>query len=218
MPIRELRAGLGDNPVPIYGCIEFGHGYQSHCPESLRAAALGLYDSGADGIYVFNFPGWTEYLAARPYHWLDCLGKSRACEEKPLLFGVAHTARRLDMDLPGQLPVSLQPGESVGLNLHVPGVALPARSALVLVHSFGDVSLSVNGHEAADPDNPYRRRTYIFVEFPDPSMPADQQARDEDTRVFPVNPMHLKPGVNELSIRNTSQETLSVVRVNLGVW
>lgn len=219
MSIRELRAELGSNPVPMYGGIECEHSdHQSHCPESLRAAALGIYDSGADGVNVFNFPCWNEYLASIPYHWLVGMSDSQKCKEKPLLFSVTHSALRLGVDLPGQLPATLPIDAEVHLALHIPHAALPAKSVLVLVHSHGDVSLSVNGQETTDMSSTYQRRSHLFVEFIDPNCAIYKQPRDEDCRVFRVHHSQLKPGTNDLSISNRSRDILIISRVNMGVW
>ena len=110
MPIGAFRSALRSREVPIYADIEFDHGRQIHCPESLRATALGLLSSGADGIYMFNFPCWTEYIASPPYHWLDDLTTATATAAKPLLFSVTQQDNRLaGVDPPGQLPARVCP-------------------------------------------------------------------------------------------------------------
>ncbi|MBW7866543.1 MAG: family 10 glycosylhydrolase, partial [Candidatus Hydrogenedentes bacterium] len=60
MPLEELRALMGEKKVPLYAGIEIGHSGKNHSEASLHAAGLGLLDSGADGLYLFNFPCWRE--------------------------------------------------------------------------------------------------------------------------------------------------------------
>ena len=219
MPIRDIRAELAGNPLPVYGCLEFGHGSQSHCPESLKAAALGIYDSGADGVYVFNFPCWVEYIAAVPYNWLECLGEPDKCAEKPLLYSVSQSSHRLETDLPSQLPAALKAGESKDFTISIAQTAFPIKSALVLIHSHKNVSLQVNGEKTVDLCSLGRSgRTQLFVDYIDPAIPLDQQPVNEDCRLFQAHPTSLKPGINTLTVSNTSDAALKIVRINLGVW
>ena len=218
MPIGDLRAALGDYPVPIYADIEFGHGLQIHCPESLRAAAAGLLDSGADGIYVFNFPCWTEYLGARPYDWLSSLAKPETAAQKPLLFSASHILHRIpDVDLPGQLPASLHIGGQLEVEITIPEGVLPPRRVAILVHSCGDFTLRVNDRDARA--HHMLRRAELFVEY----IPQEDQndlarPRNQDCRFFQVDPEALQPGINTLKMFNTSNRDLQIERVNLGIW
>ena len=183
MPLAEIRRAMGDHPVPLYAAMDFGHGPQNHCPESLRAAALGLYGSGADGIYLFNQPCWIEYLAARPYHWLPDLATPAGAARKPLLFSLPHRLHRVPgVDLPWQLPAEVAPGAELALPLSCRRPRLPAWRALFLVASGGDVALSLN--EQALPELPALRRSELFVEYIDPASPPAQHPRGEDCRVF----------------------------------
>jgi len=219
MPIGDMRAELADNPVPVYGCFEFGHGSQSHCPESLKAAALGMYDSGADGVYIFNFPCWVEYIASVPYHWLECLGEPYKCAEKPLLYSVSQNNHRLETDLPSQLPAALDAGESKDFTISIAHAAFPIKSASALIHSHENVSLLVNGEKTVDLCSLGRGgRTQLFVEYIDPAIPSDQMPVNEDCRLFQVHPSSLKPGINTLTICNKSDVPLIIGRINLGMW
>ena len=218
MPIQELQQELGKNPVPIYADIEFGHGPQVHNPESLRAAALGLYGSGADGMYLFNFPCWTEYMGACPYHWLDPLHTPETAAEKPLLFSVSHQRHRVpQVDLPGQLPGTLPVGGGLEVELPLPEEALPARRALVLVHSGGDCTLNLNNQPARELKT--LRRAELFAEY----IPPDDQGGSDrplnfDCRLFQVDPGALRNGVNTLNLYNISPHDLGIDRINLGLW
>jgi len=218
MPIQELRDLLGDHPVPVYADVEFGHGPQIHCLESLRAAAAGLFDAGADGIYVFNFPCWTEYIGARPYDWLSALSTPETAARKPLLFSVSHTRHRVaGVDLPGQLPASLHIGSSLEVHLHLPQPGLPARRALVLVHSGGDLALKVNGQDAQE--HHLLRCAELFVEYiPQEDQSPLQRPRSQDCRFFQVAPAALQVGANTLKLFNTSNRDLEIERINLGIW
>ena len=218
MPIQELRRELGDFPVPIYADIEFGHGPQIHCPESLRAAALGLFDSGADGMYVFNFPCWTEYMGARPYHWLDPLHSPETAAEKPLLFSIAHQHSRVpQIDLPGQLPATLSIGGSLEATLHIPATALPARRLLILVHGGGDFTLKLNKNDARE--LPLLRRAELFVEYVSQEDQSDRQRPfNMDCRLFQGDPADLQAGDNVVNLYSTSTHDLGIDRINLGLW
>lgn len=216
MPIRELRALMREHPVPIYADIEFEHGVQVHSPESLRAAALSLYDCGADGIYLFNFPCWTEYIASPPYHWIFPLASPETASEKPLLFSLTHRQHRLvGVDLPGVLPVMLPPHGAAAGTLHLPEGAFPIRRALLLVHSGGDCAVLLNGQPLQELS--MLRRAELFPEF----VPHNQQhrrPRNEDCRVFEVYPGLLHAGENRWTFQNLEGVERILDRVNLGIW
>jgi hypothetical protein len=218
MPLEELRGAMGPAPVPLYADIEFGHGTQIHCPESLRAAAAGLFGSGADGIYLFNFPCWTEYLGARPYDWVSDLASAQSCRRKPLLFSVSHSRHRVPgIDQTGQLPVTLNVGGKLRLELVVPEAALPTARASLLVHSCGDLTLKVNGMDAVE--CPLLRRAELFVEY----IPQDEpgqvtRPRHHDCRFFELDPAALQGGANRLELFSTALKDLEIQRLNLGLW
>jgi hypothetical protein len=121
MPIGEMRAAMGDAKVPIYGCIEFGYSGKPHTEATLHAAALGLYESGADGIYLFNFPCWRETQEAPPWSWVPQLKDPALLTCNTLEFPLINGTNRMpDIDIPALLPVTLQPGESKTLPLTLP--------------------------------------------------------------------------------------------------
>ena len=216
IPVNELRNELGEHAVPLYAGHDFGFGHQAHSPESLRGVASNLYGCGSDGLYVFNFPCWTEYVGARPYHWLQGLDDPASAATKPLLLSVAHARHRVpDVDLPPQVPVALQPGESVELEIYVAGAALPARRALVLVHSGGDISATLNG--AASTPLPQLNRSELFPEFVAHANVESRPDR-EDCRVLRIDPAALVGGFNRLAITNNADRALTIERVNLGLW
>jgi hypothetical protein len=178
--------------------------------------AANLYDCGSDGLYVFNFPCWTEYLAARPYHWLEGLDDPKTAAKKPLLVAVPHHLHRIpNVDLPGQLPADLPAGLTLNLTLYAAEAALPARRALLLVHSGGDVSLAVNGVPGRP--LPQLSRSEIFGEYVDQAVAGRRPAK-ENCRVFQADPSALTAGLNKIALVNATDKTLSVERVNLGVW
>jgi hypothetical protein len=222
VPVEDMRAWSG-GAFPIYAGFDFGFGDQSHFPESLRGACSNLYDCGADGIYLFNFPCWTEYLAARPYHWLRGLDTPRGAAEKPLLLAVDHARHRqagIDQDAP--LPAALPSGGEVTLPLWLPARALPAWRSLCLIQSGGDVALSLNGQPATPagwwPDASTAHRSEIFVEFIDQYWNKDARPRPEDCRTFRVDPAALRPGWNQFAIANRAGRDLEVKRANLALW
>jgi len=218
-PIREIKDELGDSLVPIYGGMDVNIGTQLHCRESYRAVALSLFDSGADGIYLFNFPcAWPFYLGAIPYDWLAGLDDPAGCAVKPLLFALSYQrARTPNVDLPGVLPVSLPAGGEVELTLQLPGAALPARRALILVHSGGDVALVVNDREV--PELTFLRPAELFMEHIDNRRGFDRyRPGPDECRVFQPPTSLLRAGSNGLRLTNTAGADLEIRRVNLGLW
>ena len=217
MPMADMRAELGSSDLPVYADIEFGHATQIHCLESMKAAALGLFGSGADGVYVFNFPCWTEYIGARPYHWLPHLHTEDAAATKPLLFSVPHERHRVaGVDQPGQLPAALAQGGTVDFGLTLPARALPARRTLVTVHAGGDVDLQVNGGTACE--LPHLRRAELFPEYVSPNEHPAPRPADEECRLFEVEPASLLTGQNDLVLTSAEGRELEIRKINLGLW
>ncbi|MEI6970312.1 MAG: hypothetical protein WCL44_02240 [bacterium] len=221
IPIGEMRQWLGNQAVAVVGGSDMGFGRQPHGPESLRGIASTLYDLGSDGVYLFNFPCWSEYLAVRPYHWLAGLGDPRTAAAKPLLLAVEHSQHRLaSIDQPAQIPAALPAGGVLDLTIHVPRSALPAWRTRVLVRSHGDVALQVNGREAAHilfgERLPYRNS--LFGELDIPENTPDMRVKPEDCRVFRVVPDTLMPGLNRLRLTNRTDRAIEIERVNLGLW
>jgi len=218
MPIGEMRRALGEGRVPIYGGFDFAFGTQVHTPESLRAAASGLYACGADGVYVFNFPCWRERIGSVPYHWLKGLETPESAAAKPLLFAVAHRRRRVaGADLPAPLPAALPAGGALAFELFVPERVLPAARAIATLQTGGDVALRANGRPARE--HPALRRAELFVEYaPRPRPGRPPRPADEDCRLFYVEPDALSAGENRFEVHNTSGGDLTVDRLNLGLW
>jgi hypothetical protein len=222
VPVEDLRAWSG-GAFPVYAGFDFGFGEQSHFSESLRGACSALYDCGADGIYLFNFPCWTEYLAARPYHWLRGLDTPGGAAEKPLLLAVDHSRHRLSgIDQAAPLPAPLAAEAETVLPVWVPARTLPAWRSLCLIQSGGDVGLSLNGQPAAPanwwPQTSSAHRSEIFVEFVDQYWNKDARPRPEDCRAFRVDPASLRPGWNQLAVANRTGNDLEIRRVNLALW
>ena len=218
MPLGSLRSTLRSREIPIYSDIQFDHGLQVHCPESLRAAALGLYASGADGIYLFNYPCWTEYMASPPYHWLEPLATESSATAKPLLFSVASDHNRLPgLDPAGQLPLRLPMGDRCDLTLTLPKTALPAARALLLIDAGGDFTMSVNGKPTREIS--VLRRAELFVEYIlQPDQGESLRSLNADCRLFRCAPEHLHAGDNAISLFSTSPHDLEISRLNLGLW
>lgn len=223
MPIDETRAWLANPEVAAVGGFDFGFGRQPHLPESLRGMAASLYDRGSDGVYLFNFPCWIEYLAARPYHWLAGLGDPRSAATKPMLLAVEHSQHRLGhIDQPGQLPAMLAANGSLDLTINVPRAALPVRRALLLVRSYGDVALSVNGHAAGEVRFHNTEvgvfRGHLFPEIDLPHWTDAERVLPDQCRVFRLADDSLTPGVNRLRLTNLTDRELTIERINVGLW
>ena len=212
-PLDGIRALMADEGMPLYAGFDFNHAGQSHCPESLRAVCASLYDAGADGVYVFNFPCWMEYLGARPYDWLHGLESPETACEKPHLYSVSSRHHRIaNVDLPGQLPMTLEPGERQIVTLTIPTMALPAHRAALLVHATGDVTITVNGTAV---EHVLNDRRELFLEHV-PQRDGDSEA--PDSTVYRLDPAALVAGTNEIVVHNAGSGSVEVSRVNVGLW
>jgi hypothetical protein len=219
MPIHEMRAAMGAHAVPIYATIEFGHGFQMHNPESVKGACGGLYESGADGINLFNFPCTGRHFNQELYSdWIGGIEQPATACRKPLLFSVAHRRVRKDMDLPGILPVTLPPRGSFRVPLRVPAAALPAWRARLLLQTGGPCSATLNGQ----PVEVFTRlrAPELFLEYAHDAQEIAGLARSrrEDCRSFRFAPGLLVAGENLLEVRNDTDAPMHLVRINLGLW
>jgi hypothetical protein len=219
MPIHEIRSAMGESAVPIYASIECQHGFQYHNYESTRAVATGLYESGADGISMFNFPTQGRHFHQEVYSsYIEGLENPATACRKPLLFSVAHRRVRKEMDLPGILPVTVEAGGSFEITLRVPAAALPAWRARLLLVTKADCRATLNG-EAIESFKRLRAPE-LFLEY---NFDADQSAglarpRRAHCRSFRFAPELLQAGDNRLVIHNEGQAPFYLERVNLGLW
>ena len=183
-------------------------------------AAKMAYDCGADGLYIFNFPCWSKRITARPFHWLEGLNAPDTASRKPLLFSVTYKRNRKEgVDMPPQLPANIEAGDAREFALYLPGAALPAWRCQLLIYSRGDIGLKVNGAPAKE--NPKLRRAEIFVEHTPQArenykpMPRPNAA---DCRLFYADPAALRPGMNRIEVRNAEEQTLTIERIDMGLW
>jgi len=223
LPLDDMRAWLANPAVPLVGGFDMGFGRQPHFPESLRGIAATFYDRGSDGVHLFNFPCWSEYLATRPYHWLAGLGDPRTAAAKTLLLAVEHSQYKMPhLDQPGQLPAALPANSTLDLTIYVPRAALPAWRALLLVRSYGDVALSVNDRPAGgvryEKSDLGTCRCYLFPEVVLPHWKEEERIQPDQCRVFRLADDALVPGVNRLRLTNLTDGELEVERINLGLW
>ncbi|MCF7734218.1 MAG: hypothetical protein K9M98_02760 [Cephaloticoccus sp.] len=219
MPIQEMRAAMGHPAVPIYATIECQHGFQYHNAESVRAVATGLYESGADGISMFNFPTQGRHFNQDVYaSAVEGIEHPATACRKPLLFSVAHRRVRKEMDLPGILPVTLEIGEAKTIALRVPAAALPAWRARLLVQTSGNCGVALNGVEVEAFQRP--RAPELFLEYTfDATQPAGlARPTREESRSFRLPADLLQAGDNQLVLRNAGDTFLHVLRINLGLW
>jgi hypothetical protein len=223
VPVAPFRDLMGERQVPIYSGFDFGFGHQVHFPESLRGICSSLYDTGADGIYVFNFPCWTEYLAARPYHWLDGLDTPAGASKKPLLLAADHRRHRVEgVDQSALLPATLAGGETLSVPLYIPASTLPTWRCLALVQSHGDVRLRINQQPGLEirhgraHSGPFRSE--ILLEYANQYGDADDRPQPADCRTFQIPPDHLVAGDNQVLIENTTAAPLAIERLNLVLW
>ncbi len=150
MPIQEMREALVDRPIPIYAGLEFGYNGLPHSEESLRAAAMNLYDCGADGIYLFNFPCWRESKPHPFWSWIPPLRDPNLLIGRNLLFPVIDNHHRVsNIDLPTQLPCEIPAGAVKEITLRLPKLALaesnPVETAMLAFEPKEGGAVTVNG-------------------------------------------------------------------------
>jgi len=223
LPFGDIRSLLSNPEIIVIGGFDLGFGWQPHFPESLRGITSALYDCGSEGVYLFNFPCWIEYLVARPYHWLSGLGNPRTAAVKPMLLAVEHSNHKMaDIDQPWQLPMVLPSRETVDLTIYVPRIALPTRKAMILVHSHGDIMLNVNERSVMEvrfhDSSVGAYRNALFMEITLPDWKPEGTVKLEDYRVFRLDDQALVSGVNHLRLKNLTDRELEIERVNLGLW
>jgi len=216
MPIADFRELLGEPSIPIYAGTDLNHSGRVHTPESYRAWALSMYDQGADGLNIFNFPCWTEYLTARPYHWIADLDDTQKLVGKPALYTLINSYHRIpEVDQPTQLPLKLTTGESAQLQLRLPKLALPAARAMILIDFGRDLELAINGQSVT------ARRLPLASDIFPPYLDEDaikRQPKNEDCGTFDINPKLLRVGENEIQLTNQSGQEQIIDRFDLGLW
>ncbi|MGB9597261.1 MAG: glycosyl hydrolase family 18 protein [Candidatus Poribacteria bacterium] len=95
---------------PIYAGTDMNHSGRCHNSESYRAWALCMFDQGADGINIFNFPCWTEYLAEQPYDWIADISDEESIKNKSALYTLISNYYRVpNIDQFGILPIKIDP-------------------------------------------------------------------------------------------------------------
>ena len=219
MPIHEMRAAMGAHAVPIYATIEAEHGFQWHTPESVRGVCSGLYESGADGISMFNFPCTGRHFHQELYaDWTFGIEQPVTACRKPLLFSVAQRRHRKEMDLPGILPVTLPPRGSFRVPLRVPGAALPAWRARLQLQTSGPCSAMLNGQ----PIEIFKRlrapELFLTYTYEAHTLAGLSRPRREDCHSFRFAPGLLGAGENLLEVRNDTDAPMHLLRINLGLW
>lgn len=216
-PMAETRAALPGAAIPLYAGFDLEHGAQRHSPESLRAAATGLYASGADGINLFNFPCWIQATGSVPYGWLAGLESPATAARKPMLFSVPTNRFRRAYELPGLLPAKIPAGGSLRVPLPLPAAALPVARVRVLVTGVAEnLGATLNG--AALEWLPKLKTPELFVEFNGPADAPDRRPAPAASRTYRGDPRKLRAGDNVLELTNPSGTAVEVRTINLGLW
>ena len=131
-----------------------------------------------------------------------------------------HRIKHVDPDAP--LPATLEPGAWVDLPLLVPALALPARRAIVLIESRGDVTLSINGVSTpevrSEQGSAGMHRPEIFLEFVDQTWDKNGRPGQDDCRIFRAAVGGLHAGVNVLRVTNATAAKMEIGRVTMGLW
>jgi len=216
MPIQDFRDLLKDHPIPIYAGTDFGHSGRPHSLESYRGWAMTMYDQNPDGLYIFNFPCWTEYVAEQPCEWITDLDDPAKLLRKPALYTLVSNHHRVGgVDLPTPLPASIGVGKGIDLSIRVPKAALPASRAKLLIASGADVQPSFNGTRLS----PHWKATSgnLFPAYVEADALKREPAADQ-CRLYLIPPSLLKPGINTLTLTNPASADTTVTRVDLGLW
>lgn len=221
IPFTAFREWMNGHAPPLYGGFDFAFGKDYHHPESLRGVSASLCDLGADGIYLFNFPCWIEYLAARPYHWLSGVEKP----SNPMLLSVDHAFYRRECDGPAVLPDTIDGGDNVEIPIHVPKAALPMQRGHLLVQSSGAVDVSLHNeplrrihYRKRGSAGEYEGRAGIFLQYHHPERFDDHRPSADDCYNYRVPARALKAGRNVFTIDNQTDENIDIERLHLGIW
>lgn len=211
----SFRKALSANLMPIYAGTDMNHSGRCHTAESYRAWALSMYAQGADGLNLFNFPCWTEYLAEQPYDWIADLDDIEKIKNKPALYTLVNNFYRVaNIDQPTPLPVTIASGKSAKISFFIPESALSASRALFLIASSGDFAFSVNGNNLDVPRKVASGN--IFLMFTDQDT-LNREPKADQCRTYTIPPEKLKTN-NSLEILNKSSENITISRLDLGLW
>jgi hypothetical protein len=211
---KEFRSIFPEKP--IYAGTDMNHSGRCHNAQSYRAWALSMLEQGADGLNLFNFPCWTEYLAEQPYDWLIDLDDPQKIKGKSALWTIISNYHRIaNIDQPVILPISIESGKKAEIELFLPSLAFPIGRALFLIVCNGNYQFSVNGYETLEPRKVVSGS--IFMTFMDQDA-LNREPKAENCKSFIVPTEHIHAGENILSIMNTGNETLTVYRIDLGLW
>ena len=124
-PPAMVRAVKSSVAIPVFVLVRCRAGGFVFSDEELRVMG-GQIESvcgcGADGIYLFNYPCWTQITAARSESMAAGLENPDTAKAKPLLFSlpITHHIRKDVIDGPGTLPLALAPNAAVTLELDLP--------------------------------------------------------------------------------------------------
>jgi hypothetical protein len=201
--------------VPVYAGTDMNHSGRCHTVESYRAWALSMYDQGADGLNLFNFPCWTEYIAEQPYDWIADLSDPNKIR-KPALYTLINNHHRIpNIDQPTPLPLAIEAGKSAELDLYLPSYAFPVARALFLLAINGSYAFFVNGMNLGKPKKVPSGN--IFLMFTDQDT-LNHEPKADICGTFNVPTSFIHSGENKLTITNTGDDSLTIQRLDLGLW
>lgn len=215
IPIKDFRSLISNYDIPIYAGTDLNHSGRCHTTESYRAWALCMFDQGFDGINLFNFPCWTEYIAEQPYEWIGDLNEPSKLKNKPALYTIISNFHRLPgIDQPVQLPRNVD-NDKAEFKIYIPSSALPASRALMLIAGIGDYNVLMNGNELKD-----RRKASsanIFLMFMDQDT-LNREPKPEHCEIFIVDPSNFVSGDNIVTVFNTGNSSSTIQRLDIGFW
>ena len=210
MPIFEFKAVCDD--LPVYAAMERTLGPRFMTTGNIRAAAVALYDYGADGMYCSNYYRGQETLPLLDWSVLKEIRQPDSLANRSKLYGLAPSQSPIaPFSLTSPLPVTLSAGQPRALSLRTPEVKTAQQ-----------VLLWLEAKEKLDSDR-------LYVEFNDQSLdrlfvadgplplPRSLQpaiAASDRALVFEVPPEWLQPN-NQILIVSESKITLEYVYLSV---
>lgn len=210
LPVDELVNIAKRNHVPVYPCLKWS-GYGPNTIEAFRAAAANAWRAGADGIYFFNLDIFPDTIRPRCF---TQVGDREKLVSMDKLFAATDVAPYVHL-----LPDSGNRHCSLA-------EVLPRSMALPADLPFGGdpliVTLQIGDDIAAAADQGILAGAALRVGLSNPAMldatevrlnnqvlvPASNDA-DHSLLQFNPNPSRFRAGVNDVSIRVTTQRKTS---------
>ena len=220
MPIREFVDLAEGTETLIYGCLE---AYRPAVDElTLRAIASRYWDTGVDGLYLFNFYSMPKEWKRRVLRdlidrdGLRRMDKRYETDDRTRFVPTSHLHLTFLNAIPrAQLPVTLrrtETGSGVNVAMDMPESFRNAHTTLGL--RFGGlaendvIEVAVNG--LALPDAPAKGDgwTHVFYEEGWNKYPSETKTEDlpGETLAYDLAPTVLQRGMNTVEVKLASED------------